>query len=111
MAEDIVKLPLSIIKESEYRDEETQLLVDKLNELSKPRYPDAVRVGLLGGSGSGSLSVSVCARYKPTHISTGKSSLINSLLGVANLAAQVSCIHADLYMILLTCRRATIPRV
>jgi ribosome biogenesis GTPase A len=59
------------IATSNYKDDEIKYLLRELEELEHPKYPTALRIGLIGDSG------------------VGKSSLINSLLGVESIAPQV----------------------
>ena len=67
----------TFIKHSGYEDDEANHLLAEVRAHSRIPYGDAVRIGLIGDAG------------------VGKSSTINSLLGVANLTVEVSL--ADSY--------------
>lgn len=58
------------LKKSDYSDEEAKHLLKEINTHIKIPYGDAVRIGLIGDAG------------------VGKSSAINSILGVANLTCE-----------------------
>jgi F0F1-type ATP synthase beta subunit len=60
------------IKDSGYKDSEATHLLEEIKRRSRIPYGDAVRIGLIGDAG------------------VGKSSTINSLLGIANLTVEVS---------------------
>ncbi|OJD34166.1 tat pathway signal sequence [Diplodia corticola] len=78
---------LAIIDEQHRTNEDITYIKDLAKKAISPNYPEGVKVGLRGDSGTGQLYMFPLQLYV-TDCPPGKSSLINSLLGMPNIAPQ-----------------------